>query len=184
MIKEIKLNDTIIEYELQYKDVKNINLRITPAGTISVSANKRVSVKDIEEFMFTKANVIISALEKYKNYREIEKKQYYTEDDIKNLIIELCNKAFPYYEQYGIKYPEIKFRKMVSCWGSCNTKKGVLTFNTNLMYAPIECAEYVVHHEFTHFLQPNHSRKFYDELLKVCPNWKECRNKLKNINIR
>ena len=184
MIKEIKLNDTIIEYELQYKDVKNINLRITPSGTISVSANKRVPLKDIEEFMIAKANVIISALEKYKKYSQLEKKQYYTEYDVKKLIINLCNKVYPYYKQYGIKFPEIKFRKMVSCWGSCNTKKAILTFNTNLMYAPIECVEYVVHHEFTHFLQPNHSRRYYVELEKVCPNWKDSRKKLRNINIR
>ena len=36
----------------------------------------------------------------------------------------------------------------------------------------------------THFLQPNHSSRFYDELAKVYPNWKECRKKLRDINIR
>ena len=184
MIKEIKLNDTIIEYELQYKDVKNINLRITPTGTISVSANKKVPLKDIEEFMVTKANVIISTLEKYKNRRQSERKQYYAEEDVKKLIKELCKRFYPYYRELGIDYPEIRFRKMVSCWGSCNTLKRLLTFNTNLMYAPKECIEYVIYHEFTHFLQPNHSKKFYDELAKVCPNWKDSRKKLRNINIR
>ena len=115
MIKEIKLNDTIIEYDLQYKDVKNINLRITPKGTISVSANRRVPLKDIEDFMISKASVIISALEKYENRRQSERKQYYTEDDVKKLILELCKKFYPYYRKLGIDYPEIKFKKMVSC---------------------------------------------------------------------
>ena len=184
MIKEIELNDTIIEYDLQYKDVKNINLRITPNGTISVSANKRVALKDIEDFMISKASVIISALEKYEKRRQSERKQYYTEEDVKKLILELCKKFYPYYRKLGIDYPEIKFKKMVSCWGHCNTQKKALTFSTNLMYAPAECIEYVVWHEFTHFLQPNHSRKFYDELTKVCPKWKDSRKKLKEINIR
>lgn len=184
MIREIKLNNTIIQYDLQYKTVKNINLRIKPDGSINVSANKKVSKKVIDDFVISKADFILRALEKYKNMPVKEQKQYYTEDELKELILTLCSKVYSYYEKYGINYPEIKFRKMVSRWGSCHTKKGILTFSTNLIYAPIECIEYVVWHEFTHFLQPNHSSKFYDELVKVYPNWKECRKKLKDINIR
>ena len=184
MNREIILGDRTIKYDLQYKKVKNINLRIKPDGSINVSANKRVPQKVIDEFIISKADFILRALEKYKNIPATVQKQYFTEDEVKEQIHDLCNKAFPYYEKRGIKYPEIKFRKMVSRWGSCHTKKGILTFSTNLIYAPAECIEYVVWHEFTHFLQPNHSSKFYDELEKVYPNWKECRKKLKEISIR
>ena len=184
MNREIILGDRTIKYDLQYKKVKNINLRIKPDGSINVSVNKRVPQKVIDEFIISKADFIVRALEKYKNIPATVQKQYFTEDEVKEQIHDLCNKAFPYYEKRGIKYPEIKFRKMVSRWGSCHTKKGILTFSTNLLYAPAECIEYVVWHEFTHFLQPNHSSKFYDELAKVYPNWKECRKKLKEISIR
>lgn len=184
MIRVIKLNNTVIQYDLQFKKVKNINLRIKPDGSINVSANKRVPQKVIDEFVISKVDIIVRAFEKYKNMPVIEQKQYYTEDVVKELILNLCEQIYPYYKARGIKYPEIKFRKMISRWGSCHSQKGILTFNTNLMYAPMECIEYVVHHEFTHFLQPNHSRRFYDELAKVYPNWKECSNKLKSINIR
>ena len=184
MIREIIFKDNIIQYNLQYKNVKNINMRIKPDGSINVSANRRVSQKVIDDFINSKADFILRALEKYKNRPITEQIQYYTEDEVKELIILLCNKAYPYYETSGIRYPEIKFRKMVSRWGSCHSQKGILTFNMNLMYAPMECIEYVVYHEFTHFLQPNHSSKFYDELAKVYPNWNECRKKLKDINIR
>ena len=184
MNREIILGDRTIKYDLQYKKVKNINLRIKPDGSINVSANKKVPQKVIDEFIISKADFILRALEKYKNMPVKEQKQYYTEDELKELILALCNNVYPYYEKQGIKHPEIKFRKMVSRWGSCHTKKGILTFSTNLMYAPAECIEYVVWHEFTHFLQPNHSTRFYDELAKVYPNWKECRKKLKEISIR
>ena len=184
MNREIILGDRTIKYDLQYKKVKNINLRIKPDGSIKVSANKRVPQKIIDDFIISKADFIGRALEKYKNIPATVQKQYFTEDEVKEQIHDLCNKAFPYYEKRGIKYPEIKFRKMVSRWGSCHFQKGILTFNTNLMYAPTECIEYVVWHEFTHFLLPNHSSKFYDELAKVYPNWKECRKKLKEISIR
>ena len=42
MIKEIKLNNTVIKYDLQYKKVKNINLRIKADGSVCVSANRKV----------------------------------------------------------------------------------------------------------------------------------------------
>ena len=184
MIKVVKLYNKTIQYDLHYKKVKNINLRIKPDGSVNVSASKRVPQKVIDEFIISKADFILCALEKYKNISIVEQKQYFTEDEVKGIILSLCEQIYPYYKARGIKYPEIKFRRMVSRWGSCHSQKGILTFNTNLMYAPIECVEYVVYHEFTHFLQPNHSSKFYDELTKAYPNWKECRKKLKDINIR
>ena len=48
MIKELNLKGKIIKYELQYKNVKNINFRIKPDCSIFVSANKKVSITAIE----------------------------------------------------------------------------------------------------------------------------------------
>lgn len=183
MIREIKLNNTKIKYDLQYKSVKNINLRIKADGTVHVSANRRVPLSVIEGFMVSRADFILNALEKYRNREVIPKKQYFSEQEVQNVILELCKKVYPYYEKLGIRYPQIKFRKMVSRWGSCHSVKGILTFNINLMYAPIECIEYVVLHEFTHFLQANHSKLFYAELEKVCPDWKNLRKRLREIRI-
>ena len=183
MKKEIVLKGTVIEYELTIKNVKNINLRIHSDGRVTVSANKRVKISFIEEFLISKQDFILNALLKYKNKEQKENIKYRTEDELKNLIDELCEKAYPYYEKYGIKYPTIKCRKMKTRWGSCHTVKGILTFNTQLIYAPAECVEYVVWHEFTHFLQANHSQKFYSELEKIYPNWRNTRKKLKEINI-
>lgn len=184
MIRKIEADNTAIEYDLQYKKVKNINLRIKSDGSIHVSANKRVPQKVIDDFILSKETLILKALEKIKENTGKPKQRYYSETEVKELITQLCEKVYPYYEARGVKYPQIKFRKMVSMWGNCHPQKGILTFNTNLMYADRECIEYVVYHEFTHFLQANHSRKFYDELEKVCPNWKKCRARLKEVSIR
>ena len=123
------------------------------------------------------------ALKNYKDKSEQVNKKYFNEDEIKDVILKLCKNIYPYFESRGIEHPKIKFRKMVSRWGSCNITKKVLTFNINLMYAPAGCIEYVVLHEFTHFLQPNHSSKFYEELEKICPDWKKWRKCLKEINL-
>ena len=149
-----------------------------------MSAKKSVSQKVIDDFILSKADFILKALDKYASSVDEPHVQYFAEDEIREVILELCKKIFPYFEKLGVKYPTIKFRRMVSQWGNCHSQKGILTFNTNLMYAPIECVEYVVAHEFTHFLQPNHSSKFYDELAKIMPDWKARRQKLKGILTR
>ncbi len=182
MKHQILLNNKIISYELTYKKVKNINLRIKPDGSVHVSANHRVSQRMIDGFLQTKSGFILNALKKYQNPKPL--RQHFAENEIREVITALCQKHYPYFAARDVAYPQIKFRKMVSCWGNCRSAKGVLTFNTMLMYAPLACVEYVVLHEFTHFLQANHSAKFYEELAKACPDWKERRRKLKEIQLR
>ena len=95
MIREIEINNTKIRYDLQYKKVKNINLRIKPDGSINVSANRRVPQKAIDEFVMSKAEFIISALDKYKNKSNEASKQIYSETEVKELILSLCEKVYP-----------------------------------------------------------------------------------------
>jgi len=184
MKRQIQLQGTIVTYELTYKRVKNINLRIKADGTVHVSANRRVPQSVINALMQSKAAFVVKALETYKNRPSVPLKQHFTESEIREVILNLCQKVYPYFEARGVAYPQIKFRKMVSQWGNCRSDKGILTFNTNLMYADYGCVEYVVLHEFTHFLQANHSARFYEELAKTCPDWKERKKRLKEVKLR
>ncbi|MFR4476737.1 MAG: M48 family metallopeptidase [Ruminococcus callidus] len=51
----------------------------------------------------------------------------------------------------------------------------MLTFNLRLLAAPVRCIEYVVIHEFTHFLHPDHSPAFYAEIAANCRTGNSCR---------
>lgn len=181
MLREIYINDKKITYNLLIKNVKNINLRINSNGEISVSAGYGIDENIIKEFILSKSDFIIKSLEKIKNAPE--SKLYFTEEELKCFIVICCKSIFPYYEKRGVELPKIRFRKMISQWGNCRPKQKILTFSLNLKYAPKECIEYVVYHEFTHFLQANHSDEFYRELEVVCPDWKTLRKKLKSIKI-
>ena len=184
MIREITLHGRIINYRFEYKSVKNINLRIKSDGSVWVSANRFTKFETVENFMKLKADFILKAIDKYAVSKLETKTRYFAEDELKALVKSMCDNAYPYYREKGIAYPQIKFREMVSMWGNCYHKKGVLTFNINLIYAPYECVEYVVWHEFTHFLEPNHSERFYNELSKVYPEWKCAKLKLKGIILK
>ena len=55
-----------LNYELERKRVKNVNMRIKKDGIVYVSANTRVSVKRIEEILTERADYIFSAIEQLK----------------------------------------------------------------------------------------------------------------------
>ncbi len=183
MIRRVTIDDKTIEYKLSIKNVKNINMRIKTDGNIYVSANKHISYKMIDDFIVSKKDFIFKALNKYNLKAKIILKEVLSESELKVFVLNYCKQIYPYYEEKNIQFPIIKFRKMKSRWGSCNFSKGILTFNTQLKFTPVECVEYVIWHEFTHFLHPNHSKDFYEELSNVFSSWKKCRNILKEFYI-
>ena len=55
-------------------------------------------------------------------------------------------------------------------WGSC-THKGGLNFSWRLIQAPPEIVDYVVVHELVHISQPDHSRKFWNKVQEILPDY-------------
>lgn len=79
----------------------------------------------------------------------------------------------------NIPKPNLKIRKMTSRWGVCNTKNKNVTLNYYLYKYDIECLDYVIIHELSHFIHPNHSKNFWSLVNKYCKDYKKIRNKLK-----
>ena len=69
--------------------------------------------------------------------------------------------------------PSLKLRVMRARWGSCRPKTAVITLNTRLAFYPTAYIDYVIMHEFTHFLHGNHSSAFWDALAARMPDWAE-----------
>lgn len=66
----INLDGRNIEYEFERKKVRNINLRIRSDGSVYVSANDKIPLDMITEFLVKKADYIIAALDKYAELRK------------------------------------------------------------------------------------------------------------------
>ena len=94
---------------------------------------------------------------------------------------QICEEIYPLFEPYNIEYPVIKIRTMKSRWGSCQPTKGIITLNAKMIAAPREAIEYVVLHEFAHFIHPNHSKEFYSFVERMMPDWKQRRAMLNGI---
>jgi len=73
--------------------------------------------------------------------------------------------------------PRIRVRLMRRRWGSC-AANGTITLNLELIKAPVSCIDYVIGHEVCHMLERSHSRRFYDLLGAVSPNWVVTRERL------
>lgn len=226
MKRIIEFDGRTIEYDLERKNVKNLNLRIKADQCVYVSANHKVSEETIQDFLQSKSDYIIKALDRYaemakyaskpkayvdgesfrilgsdlrlkvtqgKRNSTVSDEVYITltvkdpnDRDMKKRTIDswikkqcqkhiqiVCESVYPKFQKYGVEFPVLRFRSMVSRWGSCQPKRKILTFNIALLEAPLSCIEYVVTHEFIHFLQPNHSRKFYQLLSMLMPDWRE-----------
>ena len=87
-----------------------------------------------------------------------------------------------WYSKYeeSIPLPKLKIRKMKTRWGVCNIKNNNITLNYYLFRYDIECLDYVIVHELSHFLEFNHSKKFWKIVEKYCSNYKEIRKKLRD----
>ena len=87
-----------------------------------------------------------------------------------------------WYNKFEEKIPEpnLKIRTMKTRWGVCNRKNNNITLNKELHRYDIECLDYVIIHELSHFIEPNHSKSFWTIVYKYCPNYKELRKKLRS----
>jgi predicted metal-dependent hydrolase len=66
----------------------------------------------------------------------------------------------------------VRVRDQQSRWGACSGK-GAITLNWRLVQMPPDVADYVMLHELAHLRQPNHSRRFWREVDRLCPSWRD-----------
>lgn len=78
----------------------------------------------------------------------------------------------------GVTYGRITIRNQRTRWGSCSSK-GNLNFNCLLMLCPPKIRDYVVVHELCHRREMNHSARFWAEVEKILPDYKEKQKWLK-----
>lgn len=163
-----------ISYRIIRSNRKNLGLEINEQG-LTIRAPKGISDTDIREFLLKNEKWIIKHLKKF----EEKKKQY---DGINKLseaeLNDLADKAMKYIPErvkyyadiIGVTYNRITIRNQQTRWGSCSSK-GNLNFNCLLMLTPPEVIDSIVVHELCHRKEMNHSKRFYDEVLSVYPDY-------------
>ena len=132
-----------------------------------------------------KSNVYIKDDCIYLSYKDDDEKaiQYlykYLDKMLLEKAYEYLDKHIDFLKDYGYNlYPELKCRLMKSRWGVCYTRKNSICISSYLIHYPVMCLEYIMVHEMTHFIIPNHSKRFYEVVLNNMSNYKSAEALLK-----
>ena len=78
----------------------------------------------------------------------------------------------------NVPYPSLTIRKMSTRWGVNNTRLKKVTLNSELIYKDPKYLDYVIVHELSHFIHPNHGKGFWKLVEENEPNYKRLRKEL------
>lgn len=168
---------------------KTIAIQVNSDLSVTVRAPYGVTEKYIEEFLNKNEAWISKQMNEIKvNRKSVESGnvENVTLDKIKALAdqaLEIIPTRVEYFAKIiGVTYGNITIRNQKTRWGSCSSK-GNLNFNYQLYYLPDELLDYVVIHELAHRRYMDHSKEFWDEVEKYCPDYRERRQQLKKYKL-
>lgn len=152
-------------------------------NTVLIKAPYGISVDQVEAFIKEKRDWILKQLEKKEGEKVLAQKMGPISPSELRQIKLKAKKIIPervehYAAISGITYNRIFIRLQKSRWGSCSVD-GNLNFNCLLVLMPLEILDSVVVHELCHRLHMNHSKAFYEEVLRLFPDYKRCDKWLK-----
>ena len=158
---------------------RTLSLQVKNDGQVIVRAPRHVTLQEIAAFVRKNSAWLHKHLEKVRKEKELNAAspvQPLTMEDIQKLADEalrvIPDRVAHFAPLVGVTYGRITVRNQRTRWGSCSSK-GNLNFNCLLMLAPPGILDYVVVHELCHRKVMNHSPKFWAEVAKVMPDYKE-----------
>jgi predicted metal-dependent hydrolase len=176
--------------------IRSIRVSLYADGSCKVTHPRFISSEKVEQFLKAKSAWFISKVNFQKNEewahnphgghisaqakKAQEKKEYAL---LKHQALLVAQKKVEYFNQiYKFNVGKVSIRNQKSRWGSCS-KKGNLNFNYKIAKLPEELADYLVVHEICHIGQFNHSKRFWDLVAQVVPDYKIRRAALKKIKL-
>jgi predicted metal-dependent hydrolase len=91
---------------------------------------------------------------------------------------ELRAQTLAFAAQHQLTVQRVTVRNQRSRWGSCSSR-GVISLNWRLVQTPPFVRDYIILHELMHLRQMNHSARFWNEVERVCPDYKSAKLWLK-----
>ena len=91
---------------------------------------------------------------------------------------ELPPRVFAYATRHQLTVRRVTVRNQRSRWGSCS-RRGTISLNWRLIQSPPFVRDYLILHELMHLRQMNHSVRFWREVERVCPDYGQAEQWLK-----
>jgi predicted metal-dependent hydrolase len=89
----------------------------------------------------------------------------------------LAPRAAHYAAHLALKPPRLALSNARTQWGVC-TEDGCIRLSWRLVHLEPTLADYVVAHEVAHLIELNHSKRFWNLLAGLYPDWREARHRL------
>jgi predicted metal-dependent hydrolase len=163
---------------------RRVRLTVQPGGRIVVTIPHAVAFGAAERFITEKRDWLMRAVARMRKippkialprglYRE---KRIEAKKIILGRIQELNAK-------YQFSFNTVTIRNQKTRWGSCS-RKGNLSFNYRLILLPSELMDYVIVHELCHLAEFNHSRRFWELVMRIIPDALAARQTLRRYDLR
>lgn len=180
MLERLQIEELNIPIMLEKSKRKLLAITLTEDGILSIKAPLRVSDREIEKFLNQKRFWI------YKQAKRIQEEQknrvVRSEQEIRRLKEEarkVLTEKTDYYKQFlNVEYQKIRIGDQKTRWGSCSSS-GTISYNWRLILMPEKIVDYVVVHELCHMIEMNHSKRFWEQVEAILPDYQARRNWLK-----
>ena len=170
-------------------DRRTVSIRVNSDLSVTVRAPRWLSKKEIDRILIEKEGWINRHIEQTRQLNEKDAEsgtRKLSDEDIRRLrelaYPVISERVRHFSEIIGVDYGSITIRNQKTRWGSCSSN-GNLSFNCLLMLAPPDVLDYVVVHELCHRKEMNHSKRFWDEVEKVLPDYRKQRRWLKEEGV-
>lgn len=169
--KKVWLENTVLKVKTRIKISNNFEKwkKIKYLGGIFIL---NFVDEDFDNLKFEWNSILISSKNKLEA-QDILKKWY-----MNNAFNILNERVIKYARIMELTYNKLKLSNASWSWWTCTSKKNLL-FNWRLLQYEEKIIDYVIVHELSHLIEPNHSQKFWNIVIKYCPNYKELRKILK-----
>ena len=133
--------------------------------------------KKYDIIYFNESDILLGSEKVFLN-KEFDVDKWYLKQakEVFNKELQSIYKQFP----INIPNPSLTIRKMKTKWGVCNVKTNRITLNLELIKKDIKYLDYVIVHELSHLIYPNHSKDFWNLVSVLTPNYKELRKEMNN----
>lgn len=159
MVKQVRISDSTIDYEVVHRNIKYPRLEFKTGKLLLVLPEDYKDHNDIVEkhkdWIYKRNSEIATAVEKAQKKRLNYKR---TDDEFKQSVHSIVENIS---DDLKINVGSIYFKSMKSKWGSCSPKRN-LTINKLLKYLPDNLIEYVIFHEMAHLIERKHNKRFWN----------------------
>ena len=174
-----------VPYTVIRSDRRTMALQVKPDGSLLLRLPRSVPEKQALEFAQRHQQWIRRALRRMAEYPA--QRAEFSEEEIRRhketLRPVLLHRVAYFAERMGVDYGRITIRNQKTRWGSCSSQ-GNLNFNWRLALLPPELLDYVVVHELAHRREMNHSRRFWSQVERILPDYRERKNRLREFLLK